>query len=330
MSKLKRLHPGKQLLFALLSVTDLFLTWWLLDHSDGEVYESNPVANWWLARHGWLGLVAFKAGGVLLVIGLVAFISRYRPRAGGRILGFACAILALVVLYSAFLWRWVPGAPEAAWAAAEERSQRSGDGGRGGRGRFGRDPLSLLTHPSVREELKLSEDQVKQVAELASQERGSFRSLWGLSGQEREQRRQERAQASEKALAETLTPEQLKRVKQISWQQRGVQAFGDAEVAAALELTDEQKKAIQTLQEEARGGMHGGFRHGGHREGYRGTSVPPRPRTEDKVMDLLTAEQKAKWQELAGEPFQGEIPWHGFGGGGRHGRGWRPRAASDP
>jgi hypothetical protein len=107
MSKLLS-HPWRQLLFVGLSLADLVLTWWLLSRTSGQVYESNPVAHWCLAQHGWLGMLGFKTGLVLLVIGLAAIIARFRPRVAGRVLGFGCAALALVVFYSVSLCRTVP------------------------------------------------------------------------------------------------------------------------------------------------------------------------------------------------------------------------------
>jgi hypothetical protein len=99
----KMVHPYKLALFVLLSVTDLFLTWVLVNSTDGIVYESNPVASFWLATFGWLGLTAYKMGLMVFVSALVLVISRYRPRVGGRILLFACSALTCVVLYSCFL-----------------------------------------------------------------------------------------------------------------------------------------------------------------------------------------------------------------------------------
>jgi hypothetical protein len=96
-------HPGKLLAFVLLSLADLFLTWLLVSGSDGEVYESNPVAGFCLNLFGWLGLGVYKFLSVTLVSTLVLIISRSRPRAGGRILVFACVSLTAVVLYSCFL-----------------------------------------------------------------------------------------------------------------------------------------------------------------------------------------------------------------------------------
>jgi hypothetical protein len=113
-------HREKLVLFALLSVADLSLTWWLLTLPGGQVYEGNPVASWLLARFGWLGLAGFKAAVVALVAGLAVVISWRRPRAGGLVLGFACAALTVVLLHSVSLCgpalRWSEG-----WEAIQHR-----------------------------------------------------------------------------------------------------------------------------------------------------------------------------------------------------------------
>ena len=80
----------KQLLFVVLSLADLALTWWLFTSSNGQVDEANPLARWWLAQFGWLGLAAFKAGVVVLVVGLAGLIGRSRPRTAGRVLDLGC------------------------------------------------------------------------------------------------------------------------------------------------------------------------------------------------------------------------------------------------
>jgi hypothetical protein len=91
------------LLFALLSLSDLGLTCYLLCAGSGTVYESNPIAAWWLERFGWLGLAAFKVvmATVAGVLGILVFLRR--PRAGNQLLVLGCAVLAAVVLYSGYL-----------------------------------------------------------------------------------------------------------------------------------------------------------------------------------------------------------------------------------
>src|SRR5262249_47171337 len=105
-------HPRKQLLFVLLSLVDLALTCWLLGHYEGQVYEANPVASWWLVRYGAIGLAGYKGGVLLLVMTFVTFIDRRKPRAAGRILIFGCVSLVLVALYSATLCPAACRAPE--------------------------------------------------------------------------------------------------------------------------------------------------------------------------------------------------------------------------
>jgi DNA-directed RNA polymerase specialized sigma24 family protein len=96
-------YARKQLLFLIVSLADLALTCWLLRHSDGQIYEANPIARWWLVRFGAAGLACFKGAVVLLVLTLADFIARRRPRAAGRILVFGCVSTVLVVVYSAAL-----------------------------------------------------------------------------------------------------------------------------------------------------------------------------------------------------------------------------------
>jgi hypothetical protein len=93
----------KLVFFALLNLSDLGLTWYLLRAGGGAVYESNPVAAWWLGHFGWVGLAGFKAATMALTAGLGVLIFLRRPAAGHRVLGFGCAALAAVVLYSAYL-----------------------------------------------------------------------------------------------------------------------------------------------------------------------------------------------------------------------------------
>jgi Domain of unknown function (DUF5658) len=97
------LRDGRMRLFALLSAADLVLTCWLLHGSHGRIYESNPVARWWLTTLGWAGLALFKAGTVLLAGLLLSLVARYRPGAARAVLTFGCLALILVVGYSCAL-----------------------------------------------------------------------------------------------------------------------------------------------------------------------------------------------------------------------------------
>lgn len=90
-------------LFSLLSAADLLLTRRLLTIGLSSVYESNPLAAWFLASFGWPGLIVFKAGTALLTGGSAVAISSRRPRAGCGVLAFGSTVLGGVVLYSSAL-----------------------------------------------------------------------------------------------------------------------------------------------------------------------------------------------------------------------------------
>ncbi len=91
-------------LFVLLSLADLALTCYLLQWSDGEVYEANQFAAWVLGEYGFTGLAVLKGLTVVLAAAVVAILSHYRPAAAKRVAVFGCGAVGLVVLYSLVLW----------------------------------------------------------------------------------------------------------------------------------------------------------------------------------------------------------------------------------
>ena len=105
--------------------------------------------------------------------------------------------------------------------------------------------------------------------------------------------------------------------------QQVTQQVKDAELVPGLGpdlgLTDEQKEKVRSLQAKAReerGGRQGGDRS----EEGRKKREEARKALYEQLMNVLTAEQKAKMKELAGEPFTGEIRRPQFGGRNRPGR----------
>ena len=196
-------------------------------------------------------------------------------------------------------------------AQAQQR-QRPG----GGPGGFGGGPLFLLGQKSVQEELKLSDEQVKQIKELADKQRESFQGLRDLSQEERRTKMQEAAKTNDKAIGKILKPEQYKRVRQIALQQQGARALGNEEVAKALKINEEQKDKINEIQTKAFEEMRGL----GRDEEARKKRQEMMKATNEKVMGVLTSEQKTKLKEMQGEPFKGEIERPQFGGGNRRNR----------
>ena len=195
-------------------------------------------------------------------------------------------------------------------------------GGRGGG--FG-GPGMLLQNKGVQKELKLSDEQIQKITDLTQKIRDKhkddFAALEKLDQQERREKGMELfrsiGEETNKELASVLKPEQSKRLKQISIQQRGSQAFNEEDVQTTLKLTDDQKDKIKTLNEDAGKEMReifqnaqGNFREAGEKAGAL------RKETMEKVLALLTDEQRKSWKEMTGEPFEVKFegPRGGFGG----------------
>ena len=186
--------------------------------------------------------------------------------------------------------------------------------GRGGR--FGGASLaSLLGNSGVQKELKLDDQQVDKAKDLAEktreESREKFQGLQDLSQDERRAKMQEINReinaTTLKAAGEFLKPEQVARLKQISLQVRGVQAFNDPEVQKKLNLTDSQKGEIQAIAQESMEGARGLFSQDQspeEREAAMKKIAEIRKQALTKVEAKLNDEQQKTWKELIGSPFE--------------------------
>jgi hypothetical protein len=183
-----------------------------------------------------------------------------------------------------------------------------------GRGGFGMGGLAgLIGNTSVQKELKLDEKQAEKAKEYAASARekaAENRSkLEGLEGEELRNKRaeltKESNEAALKAFGDFLKPEQIARLKQVSLQVRGAQAFSDAEVAKKLNLTEAQKGEIQTINTEAGSQMREVFQQfQDDREGAMKKMAELRKKTLTDVEAKLNDEQQKTWKELIGAAFE--------------------------
>lgn len=143
----------------------------------------------------------------------------------------------------------------------------------------------------------------------------------------KEQRTIEEARANDAAFSAILTPEQLGRLSQIALQYQGPMAFRELDIARTLRLTAAQKEQVHQIVIETM------FRHDEmFRQAPQGFSERER-RERDKVegekrdqrsreavqriLELLTSEQRQTWNQLAGQPFNGPFVFpYPFGGPG--------------
>jgi hypothetical protein len=208
---------------------------------------------------------------------------------------FAC-VLALVLAVAA-----VRPAP------AQERP-------RPGAGQAGRSPVLMLANQkSVQEELKLSDEQVKKVAKITEAMKEKAADLTETDPKERMKKAMELFQEAEKGVFALLTPAQAKRLRQIALQQQHLaRAVENPEVAKELRLSEEQTKQLRAIRESTAKEMSKLSEDAKSRDELREKTAALTKATEEKLLKVLTEEQKTKWKELLGEPFKGELK-QGFG-----------------
>jgi hypothetical protein len=188
----------------------------------------------------------------------------------------------------------------------------------------GADRLSRLADPAVLDDLDLAGEQRAKVVGLRQgQDKKrweAFREFQRLPPDERERRFLELARAGETGLAEILSEQQLVRLRQIDLQLRGLSAFQDPDVVAALKLTAEQRARIRRYEGDVFAGRPppGGPRPGRPEPEEQRRAREERERQErERAMreavakaeaEVLTTGQAARWRELTGKPLKRPGP----------------------
>jgi hypothetical protein len=189
--------------------------------------------------------------------------------------------------------------------------------------------LNWLTKRPVQEDLKLAEDQINKIADLNLQVKSQWEGFrfWKpgqIESQEEKEKHlaQFRKQSKEnrEAIAAILDPEQKTRLKQIAWQAGGFWTFSDPEMIAKLELTTDQIGQIREIQDQARKEQEQchkapwDLRKAGREENNKADHDADRKKMGDigrtaqtRILRTLTPAQTARWRELVGVEFKGQI-----------------------
>ena len=180
----------------------------------------------------------------------------------------------------------------------------------GGRG-FGGGGFQLLANKSVQEELKLSDAQKEKIEAKAKDYRSKMQDVFAkLKDVPKDERREkmtslmkEANAEADKAAAEILKPDQMKRFRQIERQQQGITSLTSEDTAKELKLSDTQKEKLKAINEELSNDMRELFKGGGGKDA-RAKITALRKEAMDKAVAVLNADQKTKWKEMTGAPFE--------------------------
>jgi serine/threonine protein kinase len=192
--------------------------------------------------------------------------------------------------------------------------------------------LGLATHPDVQKDLQLTDNQSKKLTELNGNISRQRMQIFGphMTAEVRRQKFYELAKIQEGALSDILEFQEFKRLRQIELQLQGPRAFRESYAVEELKLTTKQKKDIRRINEETLGALFApgdraghGFGKGKGKGGGKEFNWERLQKAEVEriVSKVLTPQQKARWQELTGAPFQGRV----FFGFGPHLGGFGPR-----
>ena len=166
--------------------------------------------------------------------------------------------------------------------------------------------VMLLLQPAVCKDLNLSQDKRDKIYNFASAQWKKAQTLSDLDEKERDKKFKDMTKENEKFLDDILSKDQKKRLNQILLQTAGLLWVTRPEIARELNLSSDQKKRAADLQQEARDEMEE-LIHQTSDEQKDAKLRELRKTSRDRLMTLLTNEQKSKWKELAGEPFKGEL-----------------------
>jgi serine/threonine protein kinase len=174
--------------------------------------------------------------------------------------------------------------------------------------------LKLLALEPIQRDLRLTDNQQARIAERWKELVDYWKEHAGDVRQSELKLRElilTLIQRGDRAVAEILTPDQRRRLRQIAIQQLGIRAFRHPTVIKALGLTLEQRHALlRRLQIESftSDDLHklvspdASLKQIAHK-------VVERQRQWIKsiVQEELSAEQQARWKELTGEPLEGSA-----------------------
>jgi Spy/CpxP family protein refolding chaperone len=250
---------------------------------------------------------------------------------GTRLSGLVCGLLVFVGTASALAQPPFGGFGRGPGGPGGPPPGGMGPGGGGG------DPtLRLLGMAEVQKELELMDDQIaslkavdedyrqkrqKEFASLRDLPRDQIRAKFG------ELQEKQRAWNEEalKKVQEILLPPQYDRLHEISIQVRGVSALSDPKVQEEIGLSEEQKNKLKEIRGKVETQMRAMF------EGMRGQSPEQmrarmsegrekmqsmRKEIEEQTMQVLTAAQRDKFEQMKGKKLDIQMPRFGPGGPG--------------
>jgi serine/threonine protein kinase len=170
--------------------------------------------------------------------------------------------------------------------------------------------IKLLSQSSVVEELRLSDVQQAKARELLDRVdelwQETFRDIGQVSAAELDRRFIERSRLNEADMKAMLSPDQLRRLYQLDLQADVAAALREPEVIARLQLTESQRDQVRTIEQQDMALWRAGRQHKPPQSSDQDLSGSlPAVSKDERILGVLTAEQRIAWRELTGTPLPG-------------------------
>ena len=168
----------------------------------------------------------------------------------------------------------------------------------------------LLRDEKVQEELKLTDDQKAAFVKIADKYKDDFqKARTDMDFKKIGELMKAASEEVDKVVPTVLKADQIKRLNQLEVQAASLDAFTKDDVAAALKLTDKQKKDIDEAKAEFDKDRQELFKDAprGDQEKMAELfkkSQAMRKDAFDKVVTTLSDDQKKTWKDLTGDKFE--------------------------
>lgn len=163
----------------------------------------------------------------------------------------------------------------------------------------------FLSNPDVQKELKLSDEQINKlkdsIGKVLEKYKADMANFQRMSPDEQQKKMKAFSEENNKAILGVLDAKQKKRFKQIQWQVSGDWSLQDPELQKELKLSDEQKKKLDGIFNEAQKKTQELIKS---RETSQEKYKALYEDAGKKANEVLTEEQQKNLKELKGPPFQ--------------------------
>ncbi len=164
----------------------------------------------------------------------------------------------------------------------------------------------LLRQQSVQKELKLTDEEVDRINKHCAMQWQKAQEISKLPEPERDKQFEILTIENDRFVAMTLPKEKRHRLHEIMLQIAGLLCLSRQDVSAELGLTPEQKQRIPQLQKEARREVEEVI-YDTKKEQKRAKLKELRETSRKRLMELLTDAQEAKWKQMTGAKFEGDL-----------------------